>query len=433
MLSALPGTIPAPKSGLDFAPSFALLSLLGFGDRGARLSELRIRNGVKPSAETGADVDDGSRLRGRGAGANPRNRFEVLHYEAEGEDAAVDAVDGTERTEALGRGAGLWDSPARSRPARELRTVYLRDTTRSLLARNKSPDVPFEFGLNPYRGCEHGCIYCYARPFHEFLGFSAGLDFESRILVKERAPELLRSELSSRRWRPQLIGLSGVTDAYQPIERRLELTRRCLQVLAEFRNPVGIVTKNAMVLRDADVLAELASVGAAMVNISITTLDPELQRRMEPRASPPQRRLEAIRGLALAGVPVRVMVAPVIPGLTDHEIPKILAAAAEAGATSASYITLRLPHGVADLFSDWLLHHYPGRAEKVLARVRSLRGGQLNDSRFGSRMRGDGAFAEQVRQLFDISRRRTGLDAEAPELSSDSFRRQDGNQLSLFA
>jgi DNA repair photolyase len=266
---------------------------------------------------------------------------------------------------------------------------------------------------------------CYARPFHEYLGFSAGLDFETKILVKEDAPELLRSELSSRRWEPQVVAVSGVTDPYQPIERRLRVTRRCLEVLAEFRNPVGIVTKNHLVTRDIDVLTELARYDAVAVNVSVTTLNPKLQSVMEPRTSVPARRLAAIEQLAGAGIPVRVMVAPVIPGLTDHEIPAILEAAAQAGATGATYVALRLPHAVAGLFEAWLERHFPERKEKVLNRVRSMRGGRLYRAEFGERMRGEGVFADQIRTLFEAAKRRAGLDRERFELSTAAFRRPD--------
>ena len=345
--------------------------------------------------------------RGRGSAENPPNRFERLHY---ADDPELDRE----------------PDPTR------VRTEVFRDPSRSILAFNESPDLGFAASLNPYRGCEHGCAYCYARPYHEYLGFSAGLDFETRILAKESAPELLRAALLSRRWQPQVIALSGATDPYQPVEARLRITRRCLEVLAEFRNPVGVITKNRMVTRDADLLAELARHGAASVTVSITTLDPELQRRMEPRTSSPRLRLEAVERLARAGIPVNVNVAPVIPGLTDHEIPRILAAAAEAGASSAAWLLLRLPHGVAPLFSDWLERHYPERREKVLGRIRSVRGGQLNDPRFRSRMRGEGFFAEQVAGLFDLARRRAGLARRGPELRTDAFRRPGGEQMGLF-
>jgi DNA repair photolyase len=275
---------------------------------------------------------------------------------------------------------------------------------------------------------------CYARPTHEYLGFSAGLDFETRILVKERAPELLRARLSAPSWRPQVVALSGVTDAYQPAERRLGITRRCLEVLAEFRNPVAVVTKSFLVTRDADLLAELARLGAASVCLSITTLDPELQRRMEPRAAPPGRRLAAIEALAATGVPVGVLVAPIVPGLTDHEVPRILAAAARAGASFAGRVVLRLPHGVKELFDAWLAEHYPERRTRVLSRVRQLRGGRLYDSRFGARQRGEGFFADQMDALFDLARRRAGLAERGPELSTASFRRPGGGggQLALL-
>ena len=352
-------------------------------------------------------------VHGRGAGSNPANRFERLHVVADEELEAVPWEDDDGR----------------------VATHYLRDSSRSAITTNTSPDVGFEASLNPYRGCEHGCIYCYARPTHEYLGFSAGLDFESRILVKEDAPELLRAELASPRWQPKVLALSGVTDPYQPIERKLELTRRCLAVLAEARNPVGVVTKSSLVARDADHLAALAAHGAAAVAVSVTTLDPELARRMEPRAPHPRERLKAISRLTAAGVPTMVMVAPVVPALTDHEIPRILEAAAEAGAQGAGYVMLRLPGAVAGLFEGWLEAHFPERKEKVLNRVRDLRGGRLNDPRFGSRMRGEGPFAEQVKVLFQQSKRRYGLDRPRPELSTAAFRRPAlpaGPQMALF-
>jgi DNA repair photolyase len=339
--------------------------------------------------------------RGRGAAGNPVNRFEPLHLELE---------------EHL--------------PA-EVPTRYLVDTSRSVIATNDSPDVGFAASINPYRGCEHGCSYCYARPFHEYLGFSAGLDFETRILVKERAPELLRAELCSPRWQPQVLAMSGVTDPYQPVERQLRLTRRCLEVLVELRQPVAVITKSALVTRDLDLLAELAAHRAASVSLSITTLDAEIARRMEPRASHPRERLRALRELSRAGVPCGVMMAPVVPALTDHEVPDLLSAAAEAGASWARYIVLRLPGAVAGLFEEWLERCFPDRREKVLARLRELRGGQLYDPRFGHRMRGEGVFAEQLRSLFALARRRAGLSDAAPELSIASFR-PPGRQLGLF-
>jgi DNA repair photolyase len=302
-------------------------------------------------------------------------------------------------------------------------TRYYRDHSRSALSHNDSPDVGFSTSLNPYRGCEHGCSYCYARPGHEYLGLSAGLDFETRIFVKEDAPELLRAALGARRWTPQVIALSGVTDPYQPIERKLEITRRCLEVLVRYRNPVGVITKSRLVARDADLLGELARHGAAQVHLSITSLDPELARRLAPRAAQPTARLAAIETLTRAGVPVGVMVAPVIPGLNDHEIPAILRAAHDAGARSAGYVLLRLPHGVKDLFGEWLDTHRPEAKNRILAQIRETRGGRLNDPRFGSRMRGDGPRAAQIAQLFALSARRVGLDHSATALSTAAFLR----------
>jgi DNA repair photolyase len=274
---------------------------------------------------------------------------------------------------------------------------------------------------------------CYARPTHEYLGFSAGLDFESRIMVKEDAPELLRKELSSPRWTPQPISMSGVTDPYQPVERKLRLTRRCLEVLAEFRNPVMMITKSGLIARDVDLLAELARHGAAAAILSVTTLDPELARVLEPRAATPARRLETIRALADAGIPVGVFAAPVIPALTDQELPAILSAAAAAGASFAGFTIVRLPGAVAEIFEAWLDRHRPDRKDKILNRIRSMRGGDLNDARFGSRMRGEGAFAAQIRGLFAIAKKKAGLDGPTPDLSTAAFRRpRAGGQLTLF-
>ncbi|MGH7476263.1 MAG: PA0069 family radical SAM protein [Longimicrobiales bacterium] len=352
----------------------------------------------------------GRPIRGRGAGGNPKNRFLPLYVERDPE----------------------WQDPDDPGP----QTVLLRDTTRTAIAKNSSPDVGFERSINPYRGCEHGCIYCYARPTHEYLGFSAGLDFETKILVKETLPELLRNELLSPRWQPQVIVISGVTDPYQPTERRLRLTRRCLEVLAEFRNPVGMITKNYLVTRDIDVLKELAAYDCVGVSLSVTSLRNEIQSVMEPRTSIPARRLKAIEELANAGIPVGVNVAPVIPGLTDHEMPKILEAAANAGAVRAGYIMLRLPYAVAPLFEQWLEQHFPDRKEKVLNRLRALRGGLLYRSEWGSRMRGEGVFAEQLESMFDVSCRKLGLNRDHRRLSTEHFRRPPpvarGPQLGLF-
>jgi DNA repair photolyase len=341
-------------------------------------------------------------IHGRGAAENPAGRYERLSFEPDEE----------------------YEDPDDPEPRPP--THFYRDTTRKIIASNDSPDVGFSFSVNPYRGCEHGCSYCYARPTHEWLGLSAGLDFETKIFVKEDAPALLRRELMAPGWRPATIAMSGVTDAYQPAERHFRVTRGCLEVLAEFRNPVGIVTKNHLVTRDADLLGGMAEYGGAMVHVSITSLEPSLQRVMEPRAATPARRLDAIATLAAAGVPVGVLVAPVVPGLTDHELPAILKAAAEAGARTAGFVPLRLPYGLGALFDAWLERHFPDRREKVLNRVREMRGGKLNDSGFGSRMRGEGEHVEQIRALFHVTCRKLGLNGERAALSTASFRRPAG-------
>jgi DNA repair photolyase len=336
-------------------------------------------------------------IRGRGTAENPPNRFERFHVEPD--PKACDEVG---------------PSPA---------TQFFRDRSCSIISYNDSPDVGFAASVNPYRGCEHGCPYCYARPTHEYLGFSAGLEFETRIVVKPDAPELLRQELASAQWQPQPVALSGVTDCYQPVERRLQLTRRCLQVLAQARNPVCVVTKNHLVTRDIDLLSQLAAYGAARVYLSLTTLDAALTARLEPRASLPAHRLAAISALRRAGVPVGVLVAPVIPGLNDHEIPALLQAAAQAGASFASYSLLRLPQPVATLFEAWLQRHFPLRKDKVLNQLCALRGGRLDDPRFGFRMRGQGPGAERLAAWFELARRRADLASAPPELCVAGFRR----------
>jgi DNA repair photolyase len=345
-------------------------------------------------------------IRGRGANINPPNRFEALHYELED-----------------------WCEP--DLEAGPVRTQFFRDDSQSVISYNNSPDVGFDASLNPYRGCEHGCAYCYARPTHEYLGFSAGIEFESRILVKPNAAELLAAELARPSWTPQHLALSGVTDAYQPIERKLQITRSCLRVLAEFRNPVIVITKNHLVTRDVDHLGELARDNASAVSLSITTLDPKLARILEPRASSPSLRLDAIARLREAGIPVGVNVAPIIPGINEHEIPSITATAAKAGAQFASYTIVRLPLAVAPIFVTWLENHFPERKEKVLSRIRSLRNGNLNSAKFGARMRGEGPLAEQIRQMFHVSCRRAGLNRARRELSTATFRRLLPNQMEL--
>lgn len=350
-------------------------------------------------------IEKPSSPRGRGAAINPANRFEKLSFERDPD----------------------WDPEQDPAP----RTQFLRDLSQSIITYNDSPDIPFRASLNPYRGCEHGCAYCYARPTHEYLGFSAGLDFESKIMVKENAPELLRRELSSPKWKPQELTMSGVTDCYQPVERKLQITRRCLSVLAEFRNPVSIITKNALVTRDLDLLRELAAHRAVHVNLSLSTLDSELARKLEPRAASPRQRLVAMETLSKAGVPVGILVAPLIPAINDHEIPSVLAAARAAGASWAYSEMLRLPLTVAPVFQEWLERHFRDRKDKVLSHIRAIRGGKLNDPRFGVRMRGEGIFAEQIHRMFEVARRKAGIPENSPELSVAAFRRPQEPQLML--
>ncbi len=341
---------------------------------------------------------------GRGAAYNPPNRFEPFHIE-----------------------------PDEMGPeGRHIQTSFFVDSARSILSENDSPDVPFDYSINPYRGCEHGCIYCYARQTHEYLGFSAGVDFESKILVKPDAPELLEQAFRRKSWKPQPICLSGNTDCYQPVERRLEITRRCLQVFLRHRNPVTMITKSHLITRDLDILRELAKLNLVAVHFSITTLDPDLARIMEPRAAIPGRRLEALRLLSEAGVPAGVSVSPVIPGLTDEEIPSILRDAAGCGARSADYILVRLPLAVEELFVEWLNRHMPARSAKILNRLREIRGGKLSTSDFVTRRQGEGKFAESVRALFEMSCRKFGLSQDGFELATRHFIRDTGAQPSLF-
>lgn len=338
---------------------------------------------------------------GRGASANPTGRFQK---ETTTLDPGEESAAGTE---------------------------FLADHSRSILAENDSPDIPFRFSVNPYRGCEHGCIYCYARPTHEYLGLSAGLDFESKIFVKEEAPALLRKALLRPGYLPETVNISGVTDCYQPIEREKQLTRGCLEVLGQFGNPFTVITKNRLVTRDIDLIAPMAARNAAAVFVSVTSLDANLAARLEPRASRPEARLAAIRALSEAGIPTGVMVAPVVPALTDSEMPQILEAAYEAGARYAGFTLLRLPLGVEALFSAWLEDHYPDRKERVLSRIRDLRGGALNSTQFHARMKGEGPFAALLSQLFRNTCSRLGMNRRKLELTAGHFRRP-GEQLALF-
>ncbi len=349
-----------------------------------------------------------------GSRIDPPNRFEQTRREADLEHLEWDQ-------EYLG---GLDTRPVE----------YLADASASIVSENDSPDVPFRYSLNPYRGCQHGCAYCYARPTHEYLGFSAGLDFETKIVVKHDAPELLRDFLARPAWQPEEICFSGVTDCYQPAERQFRLTRRCLEVALASRQPIGIVTKNALVLRDLDLLRQMASLRLVHVSLSVTTLDADLARAMEPRTSIPAARLRAVRMLSDAGVPARVLVAPVIPGLNDPEIPAILKAAAAAGAQGAGYVLLRLPLTVEPVFLEWLARTQPLRAERIQRHIRETRGGKLSDSEWGRRMKGHGQIAEQIKQLFQVFAHKHGLDRPLPPLDASQFRPPipSSGQLRLF-
>lgn len=348
---------------------------------------------------------EGSGIRGRGAGFNPDQRFAELH---------VDYDPG--------------ESP------QKIATKLFRDHSSSIISKHSSPDLPFEASLNPYRGCEHGCAYCYARPTHEYLGFSAGVDFESRIMVKEDAPALLRAALLKPSYKPVCLSLSGVTDPYQPIEKKLRITRGCLEVLAEARHPVVLITKNHLITRDVDLLAELARHHATAAYISITTLDPALASKLEPRASSPKMRLEAIRILNDAGVPVGVSTAPIIPGLNDSEIPALIDAARAAGAQFAGYTVVRLPFAVKDVFREWLDLHFPGMRDKILSRIEETQGKTLSHGEFGKRLKGVGVWSDQIAALFRVSIQRAGMLHRRPQVSAEAFRRprDPGGQMELF-
>ncbi len=311
---------------------------------------------------------------------------------------------------------------------------YVEDSSKSIVVENSSPDIPFRYSVNPYRGCIHGCAYCYARPGHEYLGFNAGLDFETKIVVKHQAPKLFRDFLARRSWRPEPIVFSGVTDCYQPAERKFRLTRQCLEIAAEFRQPIGLITKNALVVRDLNVLRQLASDNLVHVFVSITTLDPALAREMEPRTSIPVARLRAVKLLADAGVPVGVMVAPIIPGLNETEISQILEAAKAAGARTANYIMIRLPLTVEPVFKEWLERTQPMKADLVLGRIQAVRGGKMNDATWGQRQVGTGEIADQIRSMFQLFRKKHGLDGDMPRLNVDGFRCPEdaSGQMRLF-
>lgn len=338
---------------------------------------------------------------GRGSAIEPPNRFGLVH-------AIPDYAD-------------FENDPEFLEDLRRVPTQFLADTAQSIVSENDSPDIKFRYSANPYRGCEHGCAYCYARPYHEYLGLNAGVDFESKIFVKHDAAHLLRDWLARDAWVPEEIVFSGVTDCYQPCEREFQLTRQCLEVCLAARQPVSIITKNALVVRDLDLLAEMARFGCAHVNMSLTTLDAGFGRRLEPRTSSPPARLRAIRDLTDAGVPVRVMTAPIIPGLNDSEIPALLEAAAKAGARHAAFTVLRLPLAVKPVFLEWLDRVEPLKRDRVVGLIQSVRGGKLNSSAFGERQRGTGEFAKQIEQTFKLFARKHGLDRSLPKLTTEHF------------
>ncbi|MEM9320072.1 MAG: PA0069 family radical SAM protein [Pseudomonadota bacterium] len=349
---------------------------------------------------------ENTRLKARAARSNTSGRFERYAWEAE-HDA--------------------WQSADDLPP---VRTEVSHERARKIITKNKSPDVPFDRSINPYRGCEHGCIYCFARPSHAYLGLSPGLDFETKLIARPDAAQVLEAELRKPSYKPEVIAIGTNTDAYQPIERDLLIMRGILEVLQVFRHPVGIVTKGTLVERDVDILSEMSDAGLARVGISVTTLDRDLARRMEPRVPSPARRLATIERLATAGISVRVMVSPIIPGLTDPELEAILRAARDAGASGASMITLRLPLEVASLWRDWLAEHYPARINRVMSKLREMHGGQDYRAEWGKRMQGEGVYAQLLQDRFRRAVRQLGLSVQLPPLRTDLFQR--GDQLSLF-
>lgn len=343
--------------------------------------------------------------KGRGAAINPDQRFASLHV----------AYDDGEQPD-------------------KVATKFFRDHSSSIISRNNSPDLNFDASLNPYRGCEHGCAYCYARPTHEYLGFSPGYDFESRIMVKHEAAALLRAEFAKPSYRPVTLACSGVTDPYQPVEKKLGITRQCLEVMAECRNPVIFITKNHLITRDIDLMAQLAEHHAVAAFISITSLDPKLAHKLEPRASSPAQRLDAIRQLHAAGIQVGVSLAPVIPAINEEEIPAILHAAAEAGAQFAASTVVRLPFAVKDIFANWLEEHFPDRKDKVLGRIREMQGPTLSHKDFGTRFKGEGIWAQQIAAMVKVCIKRSGLAGGRLDVRTDSFRRprEPGGQMELW-
>lgn len=350
-------------------------------------------------------------IKSRASSYNPQNRFEQIFIDYNNDDLELYYPEDD---------------------AKNIQTTYYLDTSKSILAKNDSPDLGFSYSINPYRGCEHGCIYCYARPSHEYLGFSSGLDFETKIMVKMDAAKLLEKEFSKKNWIPQSIMFSGDTDCYQPVERKLQITRQCIEVFRKFKHPVGLITKSALILRDIDILGEMARENLSGAILSITTLNRELSRKLEPRTSVPSQRFETIEKLANAGIPTGVMVAPVIPGLTDEEIPAILKTASEHGAFFAGHTIMRLPYAVKELFVEWLKRNYPEKESKIINRIHEVRGGKLSDPNFYTRMSGTGKVAESIHRLFKLSCEKYGLNKVKIEKDFAKFIRNGIKQEELF-
>ena len=352
------------------------------------------------------------KYKGRGAQSNPANRFEKLSLDFESHEYE-----------------SYQDEDF---PDVQPQTIFFKDESKSIISKNDSKDLFFNYSFNPYRGCEHGCIYCYARPSHEFLGFSSGIDFESKIMIKENAPQLLEEEFKKKSYKPEVIVFCGNTDCYQPIERKLGITRKALQVCLKYKNPVSLITKNALVLRDIDILKEMAGFNLVSVMLTITTLNKDLSNKMEPRTSIPERRLKVIEEMAKNNIPAGVNIAPVIPALNDKEIPAILKNAAACGALFAGYEILRLPYAVKDLFTDWLKREMPDRAERIINSIKNIRGGKLNETEYGKRFVGEGELAETIKNLFNLSCRKYNLNGQRFSLTNRLFGRNSTDQLEMF-
>jgi DNA repair photolyase len=352
------------------------------------------------------------KLKGRGAQSNPKNRFDRLHIEELEEDKEFidDSVDNL----------------------RKVNTVFYRDYSKSVISKNDSYDLDFNYSFNPYRGCEHGCVYCYARPTHEYLGFSSGIDFETKIIVKEDAANLLEHEFKKKSYKPETIMFSGNTDCYQPIEKKLRLTRRALQICLDYRNPVSIVTKNSLIERDIDILKKLASMNLVTVLMSITTLDKKITVSMEPRTSTPEKRLKTIEILSKNNIPSGVNLAPIIPGLNDEEIPIILKEVSKHGGILARHSMIRLPYSVKEIFIEWIKNEFPDRSSKILNKIREIHGGKLNENEFGKRFRGEGKLADTINNLFNLSCKRLHLNEKSTELNVNLFRKAHNKQLEIF-